>query len=56
MNLIDRQWFPVYLLQGSVITCCEHNNNKKIGRGEGDKTTMNAQQVEAECWHSDFYS
>ncbi len=35
MNLIDRQWFPVYLLQGSVITCCEHNNDKNNRGGGG---------------------
>lgn len=29
VNLIDMQWFPVYLLPGSVITCCEDNNLKK---------------------------
>lgn len=29
VNLIDRQWFPVYLLHGSVTTCCEDYNWKK---------------------------
>lgn len=30
VNLIDRQWFPVYLLRGSVTTCCEDYNWKKM--------------------------
>lgn len=55
VNLIDRQWFPVYLLRGSVTTCCEDYNWKKKKKMFGVNLHEMLSKL-GQNTHPDFYS